>query len=83
MEWRPIETAPRDGTQIILRGPHRAVVAWWGDLNAADSEFGTVQHDPLWCWLGHGDCKSDPVFLRMDYLDPTEWAPIIDPPAKP
>jgi hypothetical protein len=79
-ECRPFETAPKDGTEVLLIGPHRAVVAWWGDFYAADSEFGTVEHEPQWGWLGHGDCKQGPVWLRLaTYVEPTHWMPIPEP----
>jgi hypothetical protein len=33
-EWRPMETAPRDGTRVLVltdRGGGQQFVAWWGD----------------------------------------------------
>ena len=41
MKWQPIETAPRDGTRVLLFDPQRIPnemigrwrgTAWWGDL---------------------------------------------------
>jgi hypothetical protein len=81
MDWKPIESAPRDGSQVIFLGRYgKAVVAYWGDLNVADSEFGTVEHEPRWCWLSEHDCKRDRVFIRMEWLDPIGWMALPPPP---
>jgi hypothetical protein len=65
MEWQPIETAPKDGTQIIgfrwpcednrKAWPHMCSIAHWDGFN--------------WRWMnGH-------------YLPPTHWMPLPEPPA--
>lgn len=63
--WRPIETAPTDGTEALLyepdackpHRPGRMFVGWWQDgLGWTDSEG-----------CHHGD-------------DPTHWLPLPEPP---
>ena len=78
-EWQPIETAPRDGTLILVSFGAKGVraVSWddpWSDDWPVDPDKG------LWCV---SDDKHGPYPLR-GYLDtgpnaPTHWMPL--PPA--
>lgn len=66
--WRPIETAPRDGTKIDL---------WAGYMERVpDAKFHTVRG--LWAYWGLND------FEQMDWvrlpLAPTHWMPIPEGP---
>ena len=76
--WQPIETAPRDGTWILLWDDHLglAVSGCWYDypgINTPDDyeapwSFWTADNDLISFWVG-GD----------DYYSPTHWMPL--PPA--
>lgn len=67
MGWRTIDSAPRDGTWVLLRGgepdelpdqPYPCVAAWW----SAEFEAWTFGwFDSNW---------------RQSYNSPTEWMPI-------
>lgn len=72
--WQPIETAPRDGTQILLCrawdaegraitgdswGLHVQVAAWWGDKE--DGE-----------WIVYCSFPDEP---RL-FFEPTHWMPV-------
>ncbi len=35
-EWQPIETAPRDGTEVLTFGKHGTSVLFWDDEYAAE-----------------------------------------------
>ena len=72
-EWQPIETAPRDGTQVLLWGSYNQSVcvgAWrrggWDAMHEgsrvieSESDFGTDYK------------KCDP---------PSHWMPLPEPPA--
>jgi hypothetical protein len=68
-DWQPIETAPKDGTDILVTrrdgdgSDWYAVAQWWVER---------------WVFL-YGDSKQirDPVFLCFQ---PTHWRPLPDPP---
>jgi hypothetical protein len=70
-EWRPIETAPKDGTEIILGGmdfgpPVRT--GHWGATSYDRSIKGYRRG-----WTAHGlPCG----------LDPTHWMPLPAPPKR-
>lgn len=76
-EWQPIETAPRDGTFIILCGGKRdnyspieqensPVVGRWQKWPNPDS----------CCWV-YAFWDSD---WRSEYINPTHWMPLPEPP---
>ena len=65
MEWQPIETAPKDGTRILIGvwdlGPDVTSARWNGafwDMSIQDEEF----------------CGES------DFAGPTHWMPLPDPP---
>lgn len=72
--WQPIETAPKDGTAILVYGPellrehtgHCMVVRW------QTTEFSTVP------WWTISDGKFGPYDLRGP--SPTHWMPLPDIP---
>lgn len=84
-EWQPIETAPRDGTAILVKtvGDHY-LEAYWGDslMNKAEhfcsGWFANKEdnHPACWtdgvCWESNADEEpSDPPIL---------WTPLPEPP---
>ena len=79
-DWQPIETAPRDGTYVLLAGGNckgdeddndgRQVVAQWTNyLNChTDTNYGKWQ----FAWYDGG--------YFGEYVKPTHWMPLPDPP---
>jgi hypothetical protein len=71
--WKPIETAPKDGTRIILGNPHGA---WMGEYRPV-YQSGYRPDDP---WFS--------VMLNRDHMgrfpssNPTNWMPLPAAPAK-
>tara|TARA_Y100000310_G_scaffold63233_1_gene58530 strand:- start:2296 stop:2508 length:213 start_codon:yes stop_codon:yes gene_type:complete len=68
MKWQPIDTAPKDGTEILVYG--RSKKERW--------QMFTVVFWQYNCWTltetgGYAE-DSDPS------LDPTHWMPLPDPP---
>ena len=67
MEWQPIETAPRDGTYVLLYWPrgdgiHETVV---------EGHFYTARDGDEFWWA---------VSRLEDRTDPTHWLPLPAPP---
>jgi hypothetical protein len=74
-EWKPIETAPRDGTPILLwapdyfeNDPHADVGEWSDRVGAWSSEVGMMEDGPI------GD---DPDLCN----GPDNWMPLPLPPS--
>lgn len=60
-EWRPIETAPRDGTNFLAIVDRKVRVCYWGKTS----------HVPL-----YGFCLSDQGPEDCDLCEPTGWMPL-------
>ena len=80
--WRPIETAPKDGTEILLLCPEEGVyVGRWMDkkpetMRGAYSKFNEHYNETgfepkLLTYFGCGKCCAD-AFPP----EPTHWAPL-------
>lgn len=69
MEWQPIETAPKDGTEILLYDGFGLQVCRYG--------FDSV-HNRVKLWV-YGD-TLDQYNTRLDMADPTHWMPLPEPP---
>jgi len=65
--WQPIETAPRDGTWVVLTDGSAVGVAYWGG-----TYFGS---DPAWVVYAH---RSEFELCHVD--KPTHWMPLPTPP---
>jgi len=75
-EWQSIETAPKDGTDILLYFPHRDLVirGSWGWQGEGDWEADLAD----WC-----DWNTDEEIVIQEDPDyaPTHWMPLPTPPA--
>lgn len=79
-EWQPIETAPRDGTEVILGSlaqtykgapvPPRVTIGYWTQDDEPEYEY----CDPYWMSWDGGFTKENP---------PTHWMPLPPPPEPP
>lgn len=75
MEWQPIETAPKDGTDVIVMYMHinTQIVhnAFWNDYEDADKdEIG---------WWSYEHSEVSRIKLD-DWMSPTHWMPLPAPP---
>jgi hypothetical protein len=75
MEWQPIETAPRDGSNVILGHPeHKSVMGVWRLGFSFEKLFSDA--NPVFYWaMNHEDTYG------FDF-EPTHCMPLPDPPKK-
>ena len=65
--WQPIETAPKDGTYILLHNDRLLGPPYIAQWCAEYPDFGE-------CWLGPADISlHNPIFF-------THWMPLPEPP---
>jgi len=71
--WQPIETAPKDGTELLLFG----AFAWNGydDQTMTGSTVGRWDSDER-AWVAS---NANPY---VDYGEPTHWMPLPDHPTE-
>ena len=80
-DWKPINTAPRDGTEILLFGRRGVVSGWWADGESYQTDSGMEYDGPVWV------CLDDTYEAEIeDFGDGdiscefTHWMPVPDPP---
>lgn len=69
--WQPIETAPKDGTSVLLLFKGCAIEALWECVDSGDWESGL---QPSYYWSSKFDWFDDGT-------EPTHWMPLPNPPA--
>jgi hypothetical protein len=73
LRWQPIETAPKDGTRVL--------VTWAGDHAAAGyvriAQFCALGGKTRRAWMS--DCDSEPGRI----MKPSYWQPLPAPPPSP
>lgn len=77
MEWQPIETAPKDGTDIIVGMDIATVwvvhVAFWRDYDLDMEDTGWTSDDEGWWSYVRGSVSQE----KLDgYRTPTHWIPL-------
>jgi hypothetical protein len=76
-EWQPIETAPKDGTWILLYCSQQKV-AISGMWHVEPDLFTPDVHEPGW-----SDWVSDNDYIMWDSgYSPTHWMPLPEPPMR-
>jgi hypothetical protein len=74
-EWQPIETAPKDGTRVIVAFRNNCVtIARWSDACAFESN----DEGPHWV-----EWECDDHFYSSHLTgpnEPTHWMPLPEPP---
>ena len=72
-EWQPIETAPKDGTSVIVYNGKYVTEACWLDQPDDDGHTG---------WCESGFCFGGILYDLHNEMDddPTHWMPLPKPP---
>lgn len=76
-EWQPIETAPKDGTPILVSNPERAGV-WIAHYNAV-YQSGFRPDNPWACLMLNVRWHPN----QRASMKPTHWMPLPAPPKEP
>lgn len=66
MEWQPIETAPKDGSEILLFCPDDEPQVVAGNY-----------YRPAKCWMYADQLMNE---VSPDGCQPTHWMPLPEPP---
>lgn len=77
-EWRPIESAPKDGTEVLLFIPgRRAELGWW--YESQEYAYGKLKRKTeKWMW---GSGMQGILSMTGDAPpEPTHWMPLPEPP---
>lgn len=76
MEWQSIDTAPIDGTKVLLwwRSCKEPSIGWYADPS---NLFRSYYHFAQEGWI----CEGDEV-IPKNQQDCTHWMPLPEPPAK-
>lgn len=74
-EWQPIETAPKDETEILVYGEETRTIAGWGMIY---SPYGDARRKGWRC-----EATPDIEGHASDGIEPTHWMPLPAPPREP
>ena len=86
-KWQPIETAPKDGTHVLLLTSNQIVVeGFWAEdaINFYKSQKGWASYDPENAkgeWIAFGSREEDPRMYCGD--TPQFWMPLPPLPTPP
>ena len=69
MNWQPIETAPKDGTQILVWDGNNFNVSWYGYPSVSERYKAFIYGEAV----GDYNCFSE-------VYEPTHWMPLPEPP---
>jgi hypothetical protein len=83
MNWQPIETAPKDGTEVLLYAPGRLTYGAW----AKPSQTPRIKYAPGFAPEPEWE-EFEPYWASWDggFTDeapPTHWQPLPPPPKTP
>lgn len=75
-EWQPIETAPKDGTDVIVMYMHCETQCVFNAFYASE-EYHWEKRDVGWWSYEHSEVSR---ILLNDFMEPTHWMPLPPPP---
>lgn len=74
-EWRPIETAPKDGKCVLVSNGRYVEKAWWN----TDPRIWDSEDDNRPCWTVF-EPEDYYYAIHLDDDPPTHWMPLPEPP---
>jgi hypothetical protein len=77
MDWQPIETAPTDGTWVLLYAPPEKWERRTGQMYVATWEATGYNSEPQWAYGANGYEHS----FRHGVYGATHWMPLPAPPS--
>ena len=79
IKWKNIETAPKDGIEIILWTPEGVDIGRYEKAEKKEDSCYSIDHDEGWISLG---CRSTlwGTSNREPQNQPTHWIPLPKPP---
>jgi hypothetical protein len=75
-QWQPIETAPKDGTIILLTNHKGVRAAYWGNAQRVYK----AQSDKLFPWVVLDETNGTNAIMDGGAHKPTHWLPLPPPP---
>jgi hypothetical protein len=81
--WRPIETAPKDGTEVDLWSTGRTPNARWGKYRLHPLYNDDTEHEGWVVRANPYDFGAEPDWMDIAHFNPggvTHWMPLPDPP---
>lgn len=79
-KWRPIETAPKDGTRILVYVPDSENVLsvyWDGEFDFRCDDNGKTEYSGAWT----DDAVESFAYEEKASYNPTYWMPLPQPPS--
>lgn len=85
MDWRPIETAPKDGVVILIFTPSQIVTGTWESRQGGPGVSSDIPQEPNWCVYANGEKLLDEGWDEgagwfMEIEGATHWMPLPDKP---
>ena len=78
MNWQPIETAPKDGTEIIAMYKHIETQIVHNAFYMTSNDFEEKESEYIG-WWSYDKSEVSRVMLN-DWMTPTHWMPLPDAP---
>jgi|APMI01.1.fsa_nt_gi hypothetical protein len=77
MHWQPIETAPKDGTDVLLFFPECNRHVWLGSYDVFETLLNGITQNTHEGWsIGMLGANA------AERKEPTHWMPLPDPPSE-
>ncbi len=84
LNWKDIESAPTDGTEILGWNPERGIRIYWMQSGIEAERKRKERHDIPPCWTtSEDDCANGEYGWHLEgaAYQPTKWHPLPTPPA--